>query len=229
MNEALVTSIKSRGYWRINFRPLSDTYKLESLPACRDLVQKCNVSLRGWSYPHFPTSNIETLNNGCRGWDDWHAYKEFWMMYQSGQFLHYRALQEDWLQGDPFWGKLQEVPPFSVLEIVRAVYQITEIFEFLARLTRSGLYSDGVGISLSLMNTKDRKLWINDFGRAPLLSEYKTVLENITYEKQFTRDQIDNSKDWALEAILHFFERFGWTPSLEVIKRDQENLLSGKP
>ncbi len=33
----------------------------------------------------------------------------------------------------------------------------------------------------------------------------------------------------ALESILWFFERFGWlSPSKEVIRRDQENLLKGR-
>ncbi len=235
MKPDLINKIKSRGYWRINFQPLVATQKLKTLSECMDIVEKNQVALRGWNYPHFPLrrddlASIETGNNFYQGWIDWWNHKEFWRMYQSGQFLHYLAIREDWFEEDGWYQDLaKQIKPRMALSVVGTIYQITEIYEFLSRLARSDMYNEGVDVNISLNNTLNRKLWLDDSRRAPFSYDRKTGTEKIEIPKhKYEKDKLINqTRDLALEVIIYIFERFDWPqPPLETIKRDQDNLLS---
>lgn len=233
MKKELIDTIKSKGYWRINFQPLVDKQKLDSLGKCKEIVEKNTVELRGWDYPHFPRrtgddTSLEPGNNFYQGWIDWGNHKEFWRMYQSAQFLHYLALREDWLEDS--WNRelAQKIKPNTSLGVVNTTYQLTEIFEFLSRLMNAGLYDEGVNVSITLSNTQDRELWIEDRSRVGFLSPPKTGADKIEFPKQYTKEQvITKPKELALEVILYVFGHFGWhNPPIETIKKDQENLLA---
>jgi len=237
MKKDLIEKIKLRGYWRINFQPRVDVQKFSSLSECKDIIEKSVVKLRGWDYPHFPRrqdkdTGLEPGENYYQGWIDWAAHKEFWRVYQSGQFIHYLALREDWFDQDDWHQELaKEIKPMSSLGINGSiVYQMTEIFEFLSRLTNVGIYDEGVDISISLNNAENRKLWIEDDNRVPFFQSYKTVAKKIEYVEDFTKDQIlIESKELALNVIKHVFDKFGWDNlPIETIKKDQNILLSGK-
>jgi len=234
MNQNIITKIKSRGYWRVNFQPVVDILKIKNLGDCKDIVEKNAVELRGWDYPHFPQrrgddTGIEPGENFYHGWVDWEGNVEFWNLYQSGQFINYLALEEDWLREDSWQHKLAEkIEPGTVISITGSViYQLTEIFEFLSRLGRSGLYDEGVFVSISLNNTRGRKLWVSDPGRGRLSAVYDTGADKIEFSKQYTKDDIvTKSKELALEVILFIFDHFGWhKPSIDMVKSDQEKLL----
>lgn len=234
MNQDIIDKIKSKGYWRINFQPVVDALKIESLGGCKEIVEKNAVELRGWDYPHFPQrrgddTGLETGENFYHGWVDWEGNIEFWNMYQSGQFINYLALEEDWDEENT-WRQdpARKIKPKTLISIVGSiVYQLTEVFEFLSRLGRAGIYDEGVFVSISLNNTKGRKLWISDPNRGPLLGTYDTGADKIEFSRQYTRDDIiTRPKDLAFEAIIYVLDHFGWhKPSIEVIKKDQENLL----
>lgn len=235
MKKDLINKIKLRGYWRINFQPLTDFQKFKTLAECKDIVEKNSVELRGWDYPHFPrrmdeNDGLAPGNDYYEAWVDWWNHKEFWRMYQSGQFIHYLALREDWFEEDEWRNNLtEEIKPGTSLGIIGStVYQMTEIYEFLSRLVNAGIYDEGVSVSISLNNTRGRELWIEDKMRAPLFNRYKTVAEKIEFVKEYSKDQIITSpKDLGLDAAIYIFERFGWhTPPIETIKKDQENLLN---
>jgi hypothetical protein len=237
MKKESFEKLQSRGYWRINFQPLVDEMKLKSLGDCRDIIEKNNVSLRGWNYPHFPRrvgddAGLEPANNHYEGWIDWCNHKEFWRMYQSGQYLHYLALREDWAELNG-WGIVPNqnvTKPREKLSIVGTIYEITEIFQFLSNLAQEGIYDEGVRVFISLHNTQDRKLFMEDPMRGPLWDDYKTNLEKIEFTNQYTKGAlITKSQELAQEVILYFFDRFGWhKPPVEAIKQDQDNLLNRK-
>jgi len=237
MNEDLIKKIKSRGYWRVNFQPLIESQRFSSLGDCKEIIEKNTVKLRGWDYPHFPRrrgddTGLDPGDNFYEGWVDWENHKEFWRMYQSGQFIHYLALREDWFEEDSWRSQMVEkIDPMTSLNIIGSVvYQMTEIFEFLSRLANDGIYDEGVRISISLNNTKNRKLWISDPMRAPFFQTYQTAAEKIEFVKEVNKEQIVSaSQELALEAIKYIFDRFGWhNPSEDIIKKDQESLLSGR-
>lgn len=236
MKNPVLDKIKERGYWRINFEPLVYNNQKLKLGECRDVVEKNYVQLRGWDYPHFPRrvgddAGLDSGDKFYEGWISWWNHIEFWRMYQSGQFLHYLALRDDWSELDG-WGIVQNrnIKAGETLNVVgEVIYELTEIFEFLSRLAKAGIYDEGVRISISLNNTRGRKLVMLDSGRH-LSGEYKTAAESINLEKQYTKEELlTKPQELAAEIIVHVLERFGWhNPSGEVIKHDQENLLNRK-
>lgn len=237
----VIKTIKSRGYWRISFEPLVYDEEKLNLSQCKELVDKNAIHLRGWDYPHTPgrvgdDTALEPGDNYWQGWLDWEGenHKEFWRMYQSSQFIHYLGLREDWLtdfQIQNMWNRdTEKFSAGQALGVVVTTYQITEIFEFLSRLMTDGLYEEGVNVSITLNNTQDRRLIVDQFQRVGFSTPRKTSSETITFAKQYTKEEITtDSRGKALGAIVHFFERFGWNPpNVEVIKSDQEKFLSGK-
>ncbi len=225
MSEGLIEAIKSRGHWRVVFRPLHfEAERIPSLPKCKDYVEKASVSLRGWSYPMIPRRDGPTYGNDyVEGATDWGASKELWRLYQSAQFIHLDSLKEDW---DPRFAN-RRIEPGAVLDVINTVYTVTELFEFLSRIARFGIYKEGVEVSVGLNRTEGRVLHVSDFGRAPLLGEYRCRIPEIVFDRTLTEAiAIEKPKDTALDAILHFFLRFGWeNPPTEVLKEDQERLL----
>lgn len=140
MEKELLGKIKSRGYWRVNFRPLVFTKnKIEKLFDCRTIIQSSVVELRGWDYPHFPGQNdakqeIYNCNDYIESWIDWGVFKEIWRFYQSTQYIHFFAALEDWYEEDNFFKERQHIKPGTSLDIVQTTFKITEVYEFLRRL-----------------------------------------------------------------------------------------------
>lgn len=232
----ILKKIKSRGYWRINFRPLVYDNKIKELVECKNIVERNIVSLRGWNYPFFPPGTGEDMGVVCgqnfyEGWVNWWEHKEFWRLYQSGQFIHYVGLREDWYDESEWFKNLtQKINPGSSLGVTNTIYLITEIFEFLRRLVNNGLYDEGVKIIIGVFNTEGRKLWLEDESRIPFSRVYSTASSVLEYSNEFSKNRIlMNSQNISLEVIKYFFDKFGWHhASIDVIKVDQEKLLSNK-
>ncbi len=227
----LLQTIKSRGYWLINLRPLVNQQL--QLSQCKEVIEKSAVELRGWDYPHIPRrsgddTNLTPGNDFYEGWIDWGAHKEIWRMHQSGQFIHYRAMEEDWFQEDDWHGDLKQINPGTVLSIISAVYFLTEVFEFLSRLIREGLYKEGIEVHIQLHTGSGRKLAVFDPMRAPLFRDYTTGADIVEFpSKTYKSDELKESKEQALSVALYIFQRFGWdNPPIETIKNDQEKLLN---
>lgn len=236
MKEGLLNKIKSRGFWRINYQPSTARNRLEMLKDCENIVEKYSIDLRGWDYPHIPRRNDEDgkilrVGEFIEAWEDWGAYKEFWRMYKSGQFLYYRGLREDWFEEDVWREHLaKKILPEKFLGITLSViYEVTEIFLFLARLTQGGLYENTVTVNISLNNIEGRELWIEDQNKIPFFSTKRANARLVSYSERYKRDDIiNNHRDLSTDIILRVFDTFGWNPQDDFIKKEQELLLSGK-
>lgn len=238
MIEKLITKIKSKGYWRIHFEPKIDKVEFTELRKCKEVVEKNSIQLRGWDYPHIPRrrgddTGLMPGDNYWEGWLDWKGenHKEFWRMYQSSQFIHYLALREDWVSDfkiKNMWRR-EDIKDKKGLSVVGTTYQITEIYQFLKGLMQDGIYKEGVNVSISLNNTAGRILYTS-YNRVGFSYPREASVEKIEYKKKFSvKNVLDDSKDIAIETIKYFFERFAWDPpNIEVIKKDQENFLTGK-
>jgi hypothetical protein len=232
MKDEFIDIIKSRGYWRINFQPTGEPSKL-TLKECEDLIDKNSVKLRGWYYPFYghgsaDNHGIENRQGFKQGWIDSGEFREFWRMYQSGQFLSYSAVQEDWMTAE-VQGRFsdKELEPMKYLNFVGSLTMyITEVIEFLTRLNRSGLYQEGVLVSIALHNTKGREL--SSFDAFRRLSFPRVTQEDpILFERSYTPTELQQAaKDLAIEPIVHYFEMFNMADISvdQVIKRDQETL-----
>ncbi len=133
------------------------------------------------------SSEVE-LGNG------WDRLLERWVLFQSAQFTHYRALPENPLIG----GKLH------FFQVVRLVGQV---FEFSARMAHEGVLSPEVEITLELCRVNGLGLFVpND------PSEYWSREGTIAITKYVApKDLQASSAELALDAAIAIYERFGWT------------------
>jgi len=151
----------------------------------QNIVERSTVNPSWLDCPHFPThkgdnAGLEPGENFYQGWVDDKDHKEFWRMYQSGEFILYLALCEDWLEEASEQQNLHEkIKPMSSLRIVEGVeFRMTEIFVFLSQLGTAGIYDDGVHVSITLHNTENRELWM-DVNWRKLFHSYKTKKQKI--------------------------------------------------
>ncbi len=237
MTDDFIEKIKERGYWRVNFQPLGPPADL-TLAECDRLIADNHVRLRGWYYPFYASGDRDnhgfSNRNGYRqGWIDAGEFKEFWNMYKSGQFLHYSAVHEDWqdVPNDTLWGNREPIEPGVYLNFIGSLTMyFTEIYELLVRLHKASLYSEGVKVSISLINTQGRKLASFDAMRS-LHFDKITHEDRIDFVKNYSPDDLQTpARDLAIPAILHFFEMFNFEDvSVDlVIKKDQDTLYGYK-
>jgi hypothetical protein len=223
-------------HWRINFRP--GEFEKELIPnlgKCLEIIQRTKLSLRGWDYPHLSREDKrEYGNNWISSWSDFMGHNEYWRFFQSGQFIHLFSVREatepdfkrhvqrtvsrvDW----------EKVPGF--FSILNFVYTVTEIFEFAARLCEAGVYEGRLNVDIQIKGIKGFILIFTDWDRD--VGDYYSAKSNElrhSWEIE-TSVIIAESTKHSLTAIAWFFERFGWLPPpIEIFRKDQENLLTGR-
>ncbi len=232
----LFEKIKSRGYWEIEIKPTKYKKDRLSLGECKQIVEKSEVRVRGWYYPYISNRRDEFFsgNNYVESLVDWQEHKEMWRMYQSGQFVHYLSLWEDWpreyrgLFGAPD-SQASRYKPGTIQEVIMTLYTITEIFVFTSRLASNKLFDDALHISLELHGTENRSLNFFDTRRS-LLNDYRCMIDNISIKKHFTVQEIlANNDTLAMDTVVEIFDRFNWHSDKirVVLKEDQEGLLKG--
>ncbi|MEW6674212.1 MAG: hypothetical protein AB1427_21165 [Thermodesulfobacteriota bacterium] len=240
----LPTPVLKYPHWRVNFRPHDYRENLiPSLSKCYEIIEKTKLSLRGWDYPHLSRRDTERSqgNNWVSSWSNFMGHYEYWRFYQSGQFLHLFSVREatefEWkkkLQNDMQSHRIltdgevdwEKIPGF--FSIINFIYNITEIFEFAARLCQSRTYSGVVNIEIDIKGIQGFVLTA-PWERA--WHSYYAASQNILSKSQEIDSEklVAASKDFSLSTIIWFFERFGWlSPSEDVIRKDQDNLIKGR-
>ena len=234
--------IKQHGYWEVVFTPLTFNPTLISdRTTCKQLLQKSTVRLRGWDYPHFPTVNNDEQKiylgaDHCEAFIDWGNHKEVLRLYQSGLFVHYLALFEDWMSEDRFKelvkssDQYDKTEPGSALSFVSAIYSLTEIYEFLRRLASDSIiYDNGVRVEIKLNGIGvGRRLESFDPGRIGLFGMYTSNTPDVIFPiKEISKEDILNSsRKFSLEAVKYLFETFGWeNMPMHIFEQDQQNLI----
>ncbi len=239
----LPVPVLAHPHWRINLRPTAYEEELiPSLSKCFEAIEKNKLSLRGWDYPHLSRRDTERGHgtNWVASWSDFMNNYEYWRFYQSGQFLHLMSVRE---ATEPAWRPRLEANMRSHLssmrdidwdnlpgfiDIVNFVYNVTEIYEFAARLCQSQIYTGRVSIKIEIKGIKGfvltapwERMWHSYYAAS------QDVLSN---SAEFETDHlVAASKEKALNAVVWFFERFGWLdPSVDSIGHDQEKLLKGR-
>ena len=240
----LPTPVLEYPHWRVNFRP--NEYKEDLIPSlskCFAIIEKTKLSLRGWDYPHLSRRDTEREqgNNWVASWSDFMGHYEYWRFYQSGQFIHLFSVREStegdykkklrsdmqshriFSDGEIDW---ESVPGF--FSIINFIYNVTEIYEFAARLCQSEIYSGTVNIQIDIKGIKGFVLtapWERAWH-----SYYAASQDVLSRNHEVDTEQlIATSKDISLEALVWFFERFGWLePAKSVIRQDQEDLIKSR-
>ncbi|MCU5632905.1 hypothetical protein [Bacillus thuringiensis] len=227
MSEALLHKIHSKGYWRILVRPIEYREKrIASLKECRDIVSSSLLSLRGWDYPHIDhkdfTNGQNYVSSGC----DFMCHIEHWRLYQSGQFIHHFAMEEDWQsQVESIFGEKYNDIGFKGLEVISIVYRLSEILEFTSRLATKNIFNGGLDIHVQLHDTQDRRLFFWD-KRRHLFQEYVCKIPQIEFKQRISEQElIGNGSEVALKLAYDIFERFNWNAPLEIFRNEQRELL----
>lgn len=224
-NEELLSEIKSRGYWRIEMH--STEYQDKRLPtrrAMQDLLNNATVSLRGWPHPYFRIENITYNGKWLEGqvsarWGN----KEYWRLYESGQWIHYLGLSGAWVPLEELFKGRSPLPtqhPGYLHVRGDVLFTLTEILRFAVGLAQGGVLDPTAFLSIQLHNTHDYVL-VEDFEQLWFLAHQYVNLSNMPIEQQrsISVGQLSAVADQiALETAIKVFEVFGWVPSENAIR-----------
>jgi hypothetical protein len=222
----ILEKIRSRGYWRVVMRPASFIERrIEQMGELQVLLERSAVRLRGWDYPHIDTRQpVKRLENYIAQETDWSHYLETWRFYQSGQFVHYFGLREDWFDESitssrtSLWGDGQ------ILLFVSTIYEITEILEFAARLALTGAGDDPMRIEIEIVGLKGRRLRPDDIN-IMLSNDYRADVDKFDYQLEVARGElVSQPRELALRAAQQLFGYFGLDLNLDVLRTHQDGL-----
>ena len=121
-------------------------------------------------------------------------HTERWVLFQSGQFVHNRALDRI----------LQLGNRTHVLEVLDVT---TALFEFIARMADRKVFTNHVGIAVELLDVSGRQLaWREEFNLDGWCQEESIVTDN-TYTAEELRT---GRRTLALDVTLAIYAQFGW-------------------
>lgn len=224
--------ITSRGYWEIIIHP--DRFEKEQishLGECKEIIRQSKVSLRGWDFPHYdrreePISGIDYVEQFI----DFAGQIEYWRYYQSGQFIFFKGLKEDWVEEDGILGRNRlDITPMTSLAVINTLYIFTEIFKFASHLASNRLLGSSCKIQTILHHAKSRKLLFFD-SIHDLHRNYVCGIEKLPYEKIVSTSQLLSAfNELALDATIWVYQRFNWdNVNKESFRKTQEKFLAGQ-
>jgi hypothetical protein len=162
---------------------------------------------------------------------------ETWRLYQSGQFVLFRGFREDWMKEDSWFPSHQRpaIEPGTRLGILTSLYQLSEIYEFAARLSQTGVLGNRFFLAVNLVNTNGRRLfyWGSAKYDVPPLIPPSTECQLEELPKQSIFDAVDfvaRSRQYSFDHFLWLLERFNINISggFPGFKQDQEKLFEGR-
>ena len=152
-------------------------------------------------------------------------------MYQSGQFIIYKALPEDWYSEDKLFGDLAKIyPSGEVLTLYTSlIHPITDAVAFAGRLGEKDLYKEGVKISLTLHGTRGRKLNIEDGSGVPFSRDRYTAASKLTVSGSYSIEEvIEDNLLISNQFIMKVISSFDYNPLPEMILDKQRLYVSGR-
>lgn len=231
-NDELIKEIKSQGYWRVEFHSTEyQAKRLTTRASMQDLLSNATVSLRGWPYPYYRAE--ETAYNGqwLEGKVAWENYREYWRLYESGQWIHYSKLDAVGVAREEIFKGLTPLPPQHAGYVhVRGdvLFTLTEVFRFAVGLAQGGVLDPTAFLSLQLHNTKDYML----FESSDRFFTHRYVNQNdapITFEQSLPAGELSATADkMALDMAIKVFSIFGWIPAEAAVRtlvEDQKKLV----
>jgi len=238
MSKDVATRIKMVPHWRVVIRP--DSYaedRTSDLELCKRYVEQSQVRFRGWPYPY-----VNRRAGGSGSGESWVAswidmnggHREYWRHYFSGQFIHLFEIREasnkDWheklksdtaghlsFERDVEWDK---VPGF--ISINNLLFTITEIFEFVTRLTQKWQFQGEVSIDIQLNQIQGFVLTTDPFRN---WDSYYAAAENRLAKSWVLpiADLLSETSKHTLDATVWFLQRFGWlNPNMNALQKDHE-------
>jgi hypothetical protein len=223
-----LSRIQQRSYWRIVVRPTRYQGDLcPSLASLEESVRLATVEIRGWDYPHWPKEALSRHQDGVEARTDWEEHKEVWKAFRSGQFIHYLALREDWLDENSFFAG--KIPSGRVLGYESTIYTLTEIFLFAARWSAGLKLGPAVRMELMLTGLKNRRLYTFDPSRMPFGEYRKASTSQFEFAEEFAPESlIATPETHALPVMRRLFELLDWDTTTEHLETVQRKLLTNR-
>lgn len=219
-------------HWLVAIRPL--VFQPDAIPLadCWELIESANVQLRGWDYPHVDHRLRGQGQDWIQSWVDFMGHRSFWRFFQSGQFVHVFAFNED-SYGDDVLSRARHrvsLPPgfqaSGYVDFINLLYTTTEIAEFSSRLARHDAFASGVQLEITLEHVSNRLLTSMEPLR--LWHYFYPAADdrlNFTWQGDSSRLTAE-SAGLAQKAAIHFYERFGWFGApAELIAEEQRAFL----
>jgi hypothetical protein len=233
-NDELVKEIKSQAYWRTEIH--STEYQANRLPtraAMEDILSKATVSLRGWPYPYYGIRAEDLAYNGkwLEGKINWEQYKEYWRLYESGQWIHYSKVRTAGMPVEEiFRGRLPRPLPHAGYIPIRGeiLFTLTEVLHFAVGLAQRGLLEPEAFLSIELHNTKDYMLFesFEWFFRDGYVNPSDTP---ITFKHILPPVELPARADkMAMDMAIKVYSIFNWIPAEAAIRNlveDQKKLI----
>jgi hypothetical protein len=225
----LLKKIRSRGYWKVVIHPaIFVENRVDDIAELYPILEKTSVQLRGWDFPHLDSRNQPHIDKDWIGQEiEWEHYLQLWRFYQSGQFVHFSGMTEDWVKESGLLRPYYDWSPSQFLSVKSAVFQFSEIFEFAARLALTEAGDEGMHIEVTISGLDRRELRLEDYNRMPFVpGRYKATIQKLPYKVDISRVQlVSEPREMALKPVVELFKRFGWNASLEILRDMQDELI----
>ena len=225
----LLENIRSRGYWRVVIRPYSFVEKrIADHSELLHILEKTSVGFKGWNFPHIdgwrkPDEGPDWIGQEI----SWDCIRELWRFYQSGQFIHYFGMPENW---DKAFGLLPRFDGKVSLDPKVLLLQFTEIFEFASRLTFTAAGDEGLRVDIKVDNIKDHLLILPGYGsgKASWIPEsHKKYMHHKTDVSKI--ELVADRRELALTSALKLFDCFEWHPDIGLLRDLQEQMVRRGP
>jgi len=227
MNE-LLNKIRSRGYWKVVIHPATFIEnRVNDIANLYPILEKTSVQLRGWDFPHLDAKRELHIDSDWIGQEiEWEHYLQLWRFYQSGQFVHFSGMTEDWVKESGLLSPHYDWSPGQYLSVKSALFQYSEVFEFAARLALTEAGDEGMHIEVTVSGLDGRELRLEGYNRMPFVpGRYKATIQKLPYKVDLSRVQlVTEQRELALKPAVGLFKRFGWNASLEVLRDMQDEL-----
>ena len=224
----LLEKIRSRGYWKVVIRPHTFVEKrVANRSELLHILQKASVGMKGWNFPH-----IDGWGKPDEGPDwiaqeiSWDYILELWRFYQSGQFVHYFGMPEDWDDRSRLPLPLNDGVPRVALDVKDVILRFTEIFELAARLTFTDAGDEALRIDIKVENIEDHFLILPEFGSKKPSWIPQARKPYMHYKKDVSKiELVAEKRELALTSALKLFECFQWSARIELLRDLQDQLV----
>lgn len=214
---SLLAKIKQLGYWEVLIRPTRFVEKrVEKLIDLEKIAVGSQVRIRGWPFPVDEDGRTRRLSDHVAGEVEWQNHLETWRLYQSGQFVWFKANRWDLLQ-EKFGDEKSPIRKVvRVLSVGDALYLFCEIFEFASRLAFTVAGDDNMRIEVNCHGIKGRHLsveaWRDTVGSNCQVASWR-------WARDYSRAQLAaTTSDLAFAAAVDLFQLFCWDVKPEVLK-----------
>lgn len=217
---ALTDQIRTRGHWRIVIR--SEVFRPRRVERIRELfplVAGAAVEIRGWDFPHIDRTTQPHIDVDWVGQESaWEHALESWRLYMSGQFVDVAGFPNDWRDLSRVWPADPNWEPGQDFGVGEAVYKLTEVVEFAARLSLSSVGDRRMYLGVTAAGLRGRLLVVDDPRKMPFAHQYRCEIDELPLERTLDRDHlIAEPLEIALELATELFARFQWNAGHELL------------